>query len=452
VSAAEPDLSRLAELAGGLDLHEHRCLIYDTQEEQFAAALPFLRAGLERRERCLYIADENRADAVLSALRNGGTDVDSYLRNGALTIAAKQDTYLKHGRFDADLWIRFLSREIHEASSGKFSGMRTLLGEMTWALGGDIASDTLVEYESELNRFVRDHDVRVLCQYNRNRFSPEIILGIIRTHPVVVYSGIVCNNPYYIPPDEFRKPDQALREIERLLNNILTWQHSFDQLRALTAHLQGIREEERKRVAREIHDELGQALTAIKLDLASLVRELPAGQGQEKKGESILTLVDQAIQVVRRISTELRPGILDDLGLVAAVEWAVREFETRTGTKCRVDLPAADITLDQERDTAIFRIVQETLTNVARHANATQVDVLLKIDDGEVTLEVRDNGRGITDEQLAAGKSLGILGMRERAHLLGGTLSVIGVPGKGTVVRVRIPDNHGRRIQQDQRQ
>ena len=176
-------------------------------------------------------------------------------------------------------------------------------------------------------------------------------------------------------------------------------------------------------MAREIHDELGQALTAIKLDLASLMRELPRDQEQpRKRTDSILELVDQTIHSVRRISTELRPGILDDLGLVAALEWAAEEFETRTGTRCRLNLPSDDVEIDQECATAMFRIFQETLTNVARHANASEVGVRLAKENGDLTLEVHDNGRGIREEPLSRGRSLGILGMRERAALWEGSL------------------------------
>jgi PAS domain S-box-containing protein len=217
-------------------------------------------------------------------------------------------------------------------------------------------------------------------------------------------------------------------------------QQSFAKLRALAARLQSTREEERIRVAREIHDELGQALTAIKIDVASLVRDMPADQRQQKKAESVLRLVDDTIQSVRRIATELRPGILDDLGLVAAIEWASEDYQSRTGISCRVDVPENDLIIDPERATAIFRIFQETLTNIARHANATQADIRLSKENSDVVLEVRDNGRGIDQEQLSIGRSFGILGMRERALLLGGELTISGEAGKGTVVRVRIPD------------
>ena len=218
-------------------------------------------------------------------------------------------------------------------------------------------------------------------------------------------------------------------------------QRSFDQLRALAARLQSVREEERKRVAREIHDQLGQALTAIKLDLSSLVRGLPGVHSPLlEKGTPLLRLVDETIESVRRISTELRPGMLDDLGLAATVEWAAEEFASRTGTKCLLDLATEQIAVDSETATAVFRIFQETLTNVARHAKASEVKVRLAEENGDLTLEVHDDGRGIGEDELARTNSLGILGMRERALLLGGTLTITGEPDKGTTVRLRIPE------------
>jgi len=219
-------------------------------------------------------------------------------------------------------------------------------------------------------------------------------------------------------------------------------QRSLEQLRALAARLHSAREEERSRVAREIHDELGQALTAIKIDFASLLRDLGQDQGATSpRSQSILKLLGQAIQSVRRIGTELRPGILDDIGLVAALDWAAEDFQTRTGTKCQITLPDVDIRLIPEHATALFRIFQETLTNVARHAEATQVDARLSKENSSLVLEIHDNGKGISEEGLSGKFSLGILGMRERALLLGGTLTISSTLGKGTTVRVLIPDS-----------
>jgi signal transduction histidine kinase len=184
-------------------------------------------------------------------------------------------------------------------------------------------------------------------------------------------------------------------------------------------------------------------LTAIKIDLSSLVRELPAGdKPPSKRTSSILQLVDESIQVVRRIATELRPGILDDMGLVAAIEWAGEDFQSRTGTACRLHRPQETIAVGAEQATAIFRIFQETLTNVARHADAGAVEVRLSVEQGGLMLEVHDDGKGISKDKLGASKSLGILGMRERAMLLGGELTIEGLPGNGTTVRVRIPGLH----------
>jgi signal transduction histidine kinase len=216
--------------------------------------------------------------------------------------------------------------------------------------------------------------------------------------------------------------------------------HSLDPWRALAASLQRALEEERTRVASEIHDELAQSLTAVGFDLDVLIHELPGNaEPHIQRIQSILKLLHGAIQSARRIATSLRPGILDDLGLIAAVEWATEEFEARTGTKCKVSLPDGDIALDPERVTALFRILQETLTNVAGHANATRVDVRLTQENENLILEVHDHGQGIGQEQLSEGRSLGILAMRARALLLGGELTISGAKGKGTTVSVRIP-------------
>ena len=215
---------------------------------------------------------------------------------------------------------------------------------------------------------------------------------------------------------------------------------SFKQLRALAARMQTAREEERARVAREIHDELGQALTAIKIDLTALLPKVLADPGSNlQRQQTVFRLLDDAIHSVQRIATDLRPGVLDDLGLMAAIEWAVDEFQTRTGIESNVSLPDADLALDSQSATALFRILQEALTNVARHARATRVTVRLAQEDGNVSLEVRDNGGGIREEQLA-GRSLGVLGMRERATLLGGEFTIGSTPGNGTTVTVRIPE------------
>ena len=215
-------------------------------------------------------------------------------------------------------------------------------------------------------------------------------------------------------------------------------QRSFQDLHAVYARLESVREEERTSLARELHDRLGQALTAIRIDVAAL--KVPRGGGQQfQRIDAILGLVDGTIHAVRKISAELRPGILDDLGLVATLEWAAEDFHARTGIECRVALPETSPAIDPGRATALYRIAQEALTNVARHAGATRVTIALARNDSHLSLEVRDNGRGIDAGQLSAPSSLGIVGMRERALLLGGEFNIAGDPGCGTSVRAVVP-------------
>src|SRR5467141_2705617 len=214
---------------------------------------------------------------------------------------------------------------------------------------------------------------------------------------------------------------------------------SLDQLRALAARLQSVREEERTSIAREIHDELGQACTAIKMDLALIGRKATKRQTRLRtKVDAATQLVDGMIITLRKIASELRPRVLDDLGLTAALEWQAQEFQSRTGIHCRVILPQEPIALDSERSTTIFRIFQESLTNVVRHAHATRVEARLEREADQLIFQVHDNGRGFDPEEAMARRSLGLVGMRERALLLNGEFKVEGVPGAGTTIALRI--------------
>ena len=216
--------------------------------------------------------------------------------------------------------------------------------------------------------------------------------------------------------------------------------NSRDQLRNLTGRLQAAREEERARVSREVHDVIGQILTGLKMDISALGRKL-----QQENSPSVSRikdmngLLDEAIKSVRKVATELRPAILDNFGLVAAVEWQLREFETRFGIACDFTCSAEQVALQEDRATAVFRLIQEALTNIARHAEATEVAVSLIEQDNELLIEISDNGRGITEQELSATRSLGLVGMRERVNLLEGTINFEGHPNHGTTVTVKLP-------------
>lgn len=229
---------------------------------------------------------------------------------------------------------------------------------------------------------------------------------------------------------------------QQRLVTVAELKESSRQLQALAANLELVREEERTEIARELHDQLGQALTAMKYDLAWLADQL--GQKDAilaQKAKTVTAQMDTMIKTVRRIATELRPGMLDDLGLAASIEWQARDFEKRTGIVCTVNVPTEELHLARAQSVALFRIFQESLTNVARHASAQNIKVILATNTKVVTLQVQDDGRGIRAQDITGTRSLGLLGMRERAKRLGGSFEIRGVPGDGTIAMVSIPVN-----------
>jgi len=218
-----------------------------------------------------------------------------------------------------------------------------------------------------------------------------------------------------------------------------------EQLRALSASLRSAREEERARIAREIHDQLGSALTGLKWDLEGLHKGLSEVGDRSQLPplrehlQRMTRMVDTTIHAVRRIASELRPSILDDLGLAEAVKWQAEQFQAQTGMICRRDCSAEDADLSEEQSIALFRMFQEALTNILRHAQATKVEVTLKREAGEFVMMISDNGRGISESESSAPQSLGLLGMRERTHLIGGKINISGTEGQGTVITIRVP-------------
>ncbi|MCI0448244.1 MAG: sensor histidine kinase [Chlorobi bacterium] len=228
---------------------------------------------------------------------------------------------------------------------------------------------------------------------------------------------------------------------ERALNE------SNERLHSLAAHLQTVREDERTSVAREIHDQLGQELTALKMDISFLkkriesTRDNPEWNNILENLKSMTEVIDMTVNSVRRIARELRPDILDKLGLIEAIGWHAEEFEKRTGIKCILNLQNGKIKFDENLSTTIYRIVQECLTNVARHSAATEVRITIQSDDSYLHLRIADNGKGISEDEINNTKSLGLVGIRERAYSAGGELKIEGEKNKGTKLKIIIPLN-----------
>ena len=236
---------------------------------------------------------------------------------------------------------------------------------------------------------------------------------------------------------------QAQEEIEKKSAELV---ETNKKLANLYERLNDAREDERAGIARELHDELGQALTALRMDVSWMNAKLDKNQEPLlEKTNAMTQLIDSTIKVVQRISSELRPGILDDLGLEPAIEWYVGEFQKRRGTRCYFESEGEEVK-DEKGTTALFRIVQEALTNVARHSQATRVHILLRNNEGRVSMEIKDNGKGVTQGQLNDSRASGITGMRQRIASLNGTFDVHGESGKGTTIKITIPS---KRVQND---
>ncbi|OGW90649.1 MAG: hypothetical protein A3D28_05720 [Omnitrophica bacterium RIFCSPHIGHO2_02_FULL_63_14] len=324
---------------------------------------------------------------------------------------------------------------------------KEIVGKRLWEIGPfkDIARSKVAFDELQAKEYVRYEDLPLQTQDGR-LMDVEFVSNSYRVDGKRV---IQCN----IRDITARKrAEEALQlahaELERkvqertgeLSSTNTHLQASYEQVRRLALRLQSIREDERSGIARELHDELGQALTALKMDLLWTSGKLPAEQGPlPERMTAMVSLVDRMVETVQQVSSTLRPGILDDFGLLEAMRWQGREFQERTGITCRIGIELEQLELDPDHVTSLFRIFQETLTNVARHANATEVTVRLTAPNGRLILEIADNGKGIATAQINDAASLGLTGMRERALLLNGRVTVTGAPGRGTTVRVEMP-------------
>jgi signal transduction histidine kinase len=234
--------------------------------------------------------------------------------------------------------------------------------------------------------------------------------------------------------------DMIKRQKKKLEEEVKKRTRTEESLRQLSAHLHEVREEERIRIAREIHDELGQQLTVLKMDVSWVLKKLaPTDDANRQKLQDMMDMLGHSVKTVRRIASELRPTLLDDLGLIAAMEWHLKEFEERVGIKTQLEAPCEQLLLSDTAKIGLFRIFQESLTNVARHAQAKKVKISLSVKNENIILRIEDDGIGFDQEKISRKRTLGILGMKERTAMIRGSYEISSINGQGTTIVVRVP-------------
>jgi signal transduction histidine kinase len=415
---------------------DHVCTLYEQREEEVAIAVSYIRAGLDRDELCVCVVDDG-GESILDSLVAAGVDADAEMRRGRLAFFEKP---LAQGLRTVDM-LRKIEQFAIESRQAGYAGFR-IVGEMSWALDGDLKALAEFEARLNLNRVWERHACAGLCQFDVRRFKPETLREMIIVHPLVVIGDRICRNPYYVAPEQYLSPDWPLHEADWMMTNLEQLQQAQDSLtasqekyRTLSRRLLEQQEHERGALARELHDQLGQSLVAILLNLQGIEDELsPRSRARVPESTQI---IKQMIDQVRTLAFELRPAILNEFGLVDALENLVARYGQRADVHVSFTATPTDVRAPMETETACFRIVQEALSNVARHARARHVEVKLMAQDVALEVTVWDDGVGFRIEKPRTG--LGLMGMGERAELVGGHLDIESAPGAGTTVRARFP-------------
>jgi signal transduction histidine kinase len=370
--------------------------------------------------------------------------------DGRLLLLTKADTYLRSSTFIPDDMIGFIHQLETKALADGMAGLR-LAGEMTWALGDASGCDRIIEYEALLNRFLLDSRSTVLCQYDFSRFDRSCIHDVLLTHPLAVLGQQVCPNPYYEPPElvlcndlrttaEFKamRVDWWIAQLERAREAAQERERLVEKLQALSRQLIEVQESERRHLARELHDEIGQTLTVLKL-LVQAQGDLALDQ-VKTRFEPVRGIVDELLERIRSLSFDLRPTVLDELGLLPALLALFERFTSQTGLEIRFKQDGIDGHFAPEIETTAYRIAQEALTNVARHAKVDEVVMRAWRSDDSLNLQIEDHGIGFDPEAtMATAMTRGLAGMRERVSLVGGRLVIESRTGFGTQLTAQLP-------------
>jgi signal transduction histidine kinase len=422
---------------------DHACAFYSDRDEEVAMTATYVRAGLARNELCVCVVDDGR-EPILDALSSEGVDTEAQLREGRLVFFEKR---LARHLTTLDM-LGKLEEWTEGARKAGHSGCR-IAGEMTWVLDGG-GLKQLAEFEAQVNlkRIFERHACIGLCQFDVRRFTPELLREMIALHPFVVIGDRVCRNPYHVPPERYLSPDWPLHETDWMLTNLEQLQQAQDNLeatqeryRSLSRRLVALQETERRDIARELHDRVGQTLTAMRINMDLIRTRL--GEHDDRliraRNEDCLQLLDSTFKAVQDVMHDLRPPMLDEYGLVAPLKSYAKQFTERTGINVEIR-GIEGRRLGREVEVALFRIAQEALNNVARHSQARNVRIEIRETAEETALTVEDDGVGLDPERERLEKiGYGLITMRERAEAVGCTFETSSKEGRGLRITVKVP-------------
>jgi signal transduction histidine kinase len=481
-----PQTTSLIAALEQLGPHDHLCSIYENPEEHYAVAIPFIRIGLERGEKCIYIADDGTTDDVRQSMRSNGIDVDRAISSNALVLITKEQAYLEHGSFHPDWMSTFWKEATQLAIQEGFSALRAT-GEtewvQKWVLSECSGLERWMEYESRLTHTVAENNCSALCQYNRRLFPPELILDVIRTHPVVVNGGKVCRNLYFVPPDDFLATNQAAREVERLLTNIRERERVEDALReqfterkqaeealrmaqAELAHVTRVTTagELVATIAHEVNQPLGAIVTNGHACVRLLSREAPDLEKSRELIEHMIGDGMRASEVIKRIRGLLHktPTEREPLNINETIQQVIALVDSdvlSSRIKLKADL-AGDLPTVVGDRVQLQQVVLNLILNGRDAISATKTgrrELLItsrNSESGEVVVAVCDSGAGLDPKNVerifepffttkAEGMGLGLSIGRTIVEAHGGTLWATPNRERGTTILFTLPPSTG---------
>jgi signal transduction histidine kinase len=423
---------------------DHLCCLYASEEEHRALLTPFIRHGLERREKVLCLLDDHPADQILGYLSAEGVDPCPLLRQGQLGFIASEPGCTQAGAFDPEGLITLLRSETEHAVADGYDALRIAI-EMSRPVTGPPGPKHVIEGGARLNRFFSGSRCLAACQYDRRKFAPSTLLDVLLRHPLVVMGGEFYENFYYTPCPDPSETNPVAAKLDSWLDHLKERKRSETQIRTLTRKLMKTQEDERRMISRELHDRVGQDLSGIKMALETLFDRHPATAPEvREKATQLGRLLEHTIFAVRDLAYDLRPPGLDEMGIVQALSMFCDDFSEKTGIRTGFHSAGVEkLKLDFNTRINLYRMIQEGLNNIHKHAEASQAVVKLAAAHPHLILRIEDNGRGFDVEKRAreidSEKRMGLRSLQERTDLLGGTMIVASKIGQGTRILIKFP-------------